>query len=81
MWSAPRDRRSACIKSGSFYRQPVCHIHSVQFGLNRAVFNLFSQGTPGLVGPEGLAGEPGKPGYPGLPGVGKPGLPVSVFLN
>lgn len=59
----------------------VCHIHSVHFGFNRAVFNLFFQGTPGFVGPEGLAGEPGKPGPPGPPGVGKPGLPVSVFLN
>lgn len=81
MLSAPRDIRSGCIKSWHFYRQPVCHIHSVQFGFNRDVFNLSFQGTPGLVGPEGLAGEPGKPGLPGLPGVGKPGLPVSVIHN
>lgn len=59
----------------------VCHIHSVHFGFNRAVINLCFQGTPGFVGPEGLAGEPGKPGPPGPPGVGKPGLPVSVFLG
>lgn len=81
VWSAPRDRRSGCIKSWHFHQQPVCHIHSVQFGVNRDVFNLSFQGTAGFVGPEGLAGEPGKPGLPGLPGVGKPGLPVSVFHN
>ena len=59
---------------------PVSQIFSVQFGGNKAVLTFFSQGTPGLVGPEGLAGEPGKPGYAGPPGVGKPGPPVSVFL-
>lgn len=41
---------------------------------------IISQGTPGVVGPEGLAGEPGQPGLPGLPGVGKPGLPVRIFI-
>lgn len=57
---------------------PVARFQSS--GFNRAVCLLFSQGTPGLVGPEGLAGEPGKSGFPGPPGVGKPGPPVSVLL-
>lgn len=61
------------MKSESFSYQPGYLLYSDPFNTF-----LFSQGTPGVVGPEGLAGEPGKPGLPGLPGFGKPGPPVRV---